>query len=430
MTGSRNLMGQLSMGGFAVTNAFSGREASVSCTAGRVCVGLAIAWTVALAGECRAADGSYVVDENGVVRVPGDGHESVLIQSGGSGSFDTAVGVGDGTDWSQSVVSDGQAAAPSYASCDVPGCVSCDGHCGDAGDAFCAGFINKRLGHAYPRWVVQVDALMLWQGNIQGQPLLEDAGFNKVLDANDAQTPMSVGPRVGLFFSVDKCHAIEGNYFNVGTFDGSHLTYGDDNYYAASGLPVAIPDPTLLGGVESTGRIQSAELNWRRKECSCPLTWIAGFRWVQWNQDFLFAATDLDTVSGVGSEVGNDLYGGQIGADLGLWNSGGRFTVNGLGKAGAFYNQAYQRSVGFEDASVVSFSDGADDGVAFFGEVGVNASLALTRWLSWRAGYSFFWLSGVAVPSNQFASLAGGDDLNRSGSVLLHGVTTGLEARW
>jgi hypothetical protein len=104
MTGSRNLMGQLSMGGFAVTNAFSGREASVSCTAGRVCVGLAIAWTVALAGECRAADGSYVVDENGVVRVPGDGHESVLIQSGGSGSFDTAVGVGDGTDWSQSVV--------------------------------------------------------------------------------------------------------------------------------------------------------------------------------------------------------------------------------------------------------------------------------------------------------------------------------------
>jgi hypothetical protein len=128
--------------------------------------------------------------------------------------------------------------------------------------------------------------------------------------------------------------------------------------------------------------------------------------------------------------VGNDLYGGQIGADLGLWNSGSRFTVNGLGKAGAFYNHAYQRSVGFQSDDIVSVSDGAQDGVAFFGEVGVNASLALTRWLSWRAGYSFFWLSGVAVPTNQFASLDGGDALNRSGSVLLHGVTTGLEARW
>lgn len=422
------------MGGFAVTSAFSGREASASCAVGRVCVALAIAWSVAPVAVCVAADGGYVIGEDGVVHGAGDGHASVLIQQEGSGSFDSAAGMDDGVGWSRTVVSDGHVLAPGHVSCDAPGCVSCDSQCSDAGKGFCAGFINRRLGHVHPRWAVQVDALMLWQGNIQGQPLLEDAGFNTVLDANDAQTPMSIGPRVGLFFNINQRHAIEGNYFNVGTFDGTRLTYGDDDYFAAPGLPVAIPSPTLLGGVESTGRIQSAELNWRRRECWCPLTWIAGFRWVQWNQDFLFGAADNSTTpaptSGLVSEAGNDLYGGQIGADLGLWNSGGRFTVNGLGKAGVFYNHAYQRSLGFEDDTVVSFSEGADDGVAFFGEVGVNASLALTRWLSWRAGYSFFWLSGVAVPANQFASLAGGDDLNRSGSVLLHGVTTGLEARW
>jgi hypothetical protein len=428
MTGSRNLMGHLSMGGFAVTNAFSGREAPASCAVRRVCAGFAIVWAVALTGVCKAADGGYVVDEGGVVRIPEGGHESVLVQPGGSGSFDTAVGVGDGTDWSQSAVSDGYFQAPAHASCDVPGCVSCDGYGACATDDCESGFINRRLGHVHPRVVVQVDALMLWQGNIQGQLLM--ANSEGVLDVNDAQTPMSIGPRVGVFVNVDQYHAIEGNYFNVGSFNGEHLAFGGDNYIPAPGLPVTLPDSTVLGAVESSGRIQSAELNWRRRDCNHPLTWLAGFRWVQWNQDFLFAATDFATASGIVSETGNDLYGGQIGADLGLWNSGGRFTVNGIGKAGLFYNQAYQRSASFEDDALLSLSDGAEDGMAFFGEVGINASLALTRWLSWRAGYSFFWLSGVAVPSNQFDTLDGGDSLNRSGSVLLHGVTTGLEARW
>lgn len=374
------------------------------------------------------ADG-YVIDDEGIVNGSARGHQSVLIDQQGHGSFDSAVGVGEGTDWSRGVVVDGYGSSAGCATCGVPGCVSCDGHGACATDGCDSGFINRRLGSVHPRVVVQVDALMLWQGNIQGQLLM--ANSEGVLDVNDAQTPMSIGPRVGVFVNVDQYHAIEGNYFNVGSFNGERLAFGGDAYIPAPGLPVALPNETILGAVESSGRIQSAELNWRRRECHHPLTWLAGFRWVQWNQNLGFAATnDLLTANGLVSETGNDLYGGQIGADLGLWNGGGRFTVNGIGKAGLFYNQAYQSSAGFEDDAVVSFSDGAEDGMAFFGEVGINASLALTRWLSWRAGYSFFWLSGVAVPSNQFDTLDDGDGINRSGSVLLHGVTTGLEARW
>ena len=72
---------------------------------------------------------------------------------------------------------------------------------------------------------------------------------------------------------------------------------------------------------------------------------------------------------------------------------------------------------------------------AFFGELGVNSSLRLTRWLSWRAGYSLFWISGVAIPASQLSLVnqpAPNDvaTINTNGSVLLHGVTTGLEARW
>ena len=75
---------------------------------------------------------------------------------------------------------------------------------------------------------------------------------------------------------------------------------------------------------------------------------------------------------------------------------------------------------------------------SFFGEIGGNATVDLTNWLSWRIGYSVFWLSGVATPANQLsvATVDPGtgnvatNGINTSGSVLLHGVNTGVEARW
>ena len=75
---------------------------------------------------------------------------------------------------------------------------------------------------------------------------------------------------------------------------------------------------------------------------------------------------------------------------------------------------------------------------SFFGEVGGNATVDLTNWLSWRVGYNVFWLSGVATPANQLSvatlnPLNGNvvrNGINTSGSVLLHGVNTGIEARW
>ena len=63
----------------------------------------------------------------------------------------------------------------------------------------------------------------------------------------------------------------------------------------------------------------------------------------------------------------------------------------------------------------------------------MNCSWALTNWLSWRAGYSLFWLSGVAVPANQLSLTdlgTGTTAVNTNSSVFIHGVTTGLEARW
>ena len=321
--------------------------------------------------------------------------------------------------------------------------IGCSG-CGGNGCGACCpagrtrGFFNRIFGAACPRWVVQVDALMLWQGNIPSRPLFASGGMGAVgptlLDANQAQTVMSAGPRVALFLNLDEVYAIEGNYFQVRPFNGEALVQ-PGNTLVEQNLAGFSSGGYDGAQVLTNGAIQSAELNWRRRECWCPVTWLAGFRWVQWNQQMRIiehaAGSPLGSFT---SATGNDLYGGQIGMDLGLWNSGGPFTVTGTGKAGVYYNNAFQRT-GYQDAGFATSAAAVADQTSFFGEVGVNGSLRLTDWLSWRVGYVLFWLSGVALPADQFsttnlATLPGSATINTNGSVLLHGVTTGLEARW
>lgn len=292
------------------------------------------------------------------------------------------------------------------------------------------GLLNRMLGEACPRFVAQVDALMLWQGNIASRPLLANASGVTVLDANQAQTIMSVGPRYALFLNLDQCYSIEGNYFNVGSFAGT-APQVPAGVYTGITLPGSIPTSATPFQLLTNGEITSAELNWRRRAES--ITWLAGFRWVEWNQQFQLVDSVTAPTAGTKAVTGNDLYGGQAGMDIMLWNNGGPIKVNGVGKAGVFYNTAYQRTNSGKANEFLG--SGTADQTSFFGEVGANGSVRLTDWLSWRAGYSLFWLSGVAVPADQLTAVAlaptpSTPTINTHGSVLLHGVTTGLEARW
>jgi hypothetical protein len=352
--------------------------------------------------------------------------------AGGSAGGDHAPGPAAGF-----LVTDGGVAGSSCAGCGGNGCKAC---CPAGGMGDTRGFFNRIFGAACPRWVVQVDALMLWQGNIPSRPLFAawDTGVvgPTLLDANQAQTTMSAGPRVALFLNLDEVYSIEGNYFQVRPFNGEALV-PPGNTLVERNL-AGFSDEGFDGGqVLTNGAIQSAELNWRRRECWCPVTWLAGFRWVQWNQQMrIIEHVDGSPFSSFTSATGNDLYGGQIGMDLGLWNGGGPFTVIGTGKAGVFYNNAFQRT-SYQQPGLTPSASAVADQTAFFGEVGVNGSLKITEWLSWRVGYVLFWLNGVALPADQFSTTNLNDvtapigaTINTNGSVLLHGVTTGLEARW
>jgi hypothetical protein len=117
-----------------------------------------------------------------------------------------------------------------------------------------------------------------------------------------------------------------------------------------------------------------------------------------------------------------------------LWNAGRWMRINGVGKAGVYYNhQALQNTAYSVDGGPSQTFADSKDTVSFVGETGINASWALTNWLSWRAGYSCFWLGGMAVPARQLSLTdvpTETTSVNATGSVFLHGVTTGLEARW
>ena len=304
-----------------------------------------------------------------------------------------------------------------------------------------------------PRWQAQVDALMLWQGNIPSRVLYTDGATGApALDINQAETEMAAGVRYGLLLNLDPVYAIEGSYLNVSSFQGSAST--PDGIYAQNNLaaPSLGPADGILftsANVTTSGTITGAELNWRRRTCS-PVTWLAGFRWIEWNQGmFVKDQFEFDPLypeppgsSNLDVSTGNSLYGGQIGMDLCLWNRpSSAIQINGVGKAGVFYNHAsYQRTVGTfvqdgRDPEVLGPAAATADQTSFVGEVGVNASLRITDWLSWRAGYTLFWLSCVATPSDQLSVTNVVDNpptalIDTNGSVLLHGVTTGLEARW
>lgn len=294
-----------------------------------------------------------------------------------------------------------------------------------------------------PRWDLAVDALMLWQGNAQSLPLILDANGATVLDARQLGTEMAAGPRGSLIRKIGECHAIEANYFQVRPFNASAVAPAGGGPYQLANMGDIYFNDIESATVTSSGWIQSAELNWRKSTSYSPITWIAGFRWVELNSqchvDYAFTNPDPFGSGFVNAASGNNLYGGQMGADMRLWNRGGSWLVNGIGKAGVFYNRAaYQNSTaGFIPVGgnpyLLDPVAAIADQTAFFGEVGVNSTYWLTPWLAWRAGYSFFWASGVAVaaqqlPLNNFGE--GTTSINTNGSVLLHGVTTGVEARW
>ena len=73
---------------------------------------------------------------------------------------------------------------------------------------------------------------------------------------------------------------------------------------------------------------------------------------------------------------------------------------------------------------------------AFVGEVGVTGVYDITERISLRAGYAIFWLGGLALAPEQYGvnQLCQEDPIrgatDTAGSVVVQGLSLGLEGRW
>jgi len=412
MAGSRvdGWFGGSSSEGFNDMNARAGHAVSKEAIRGRVCIAL-VGLVIMVASPRLEAMGRVSAQSfDGLVFGDGYPQESGLITSEPDGASGERVWESD----AHGTTLSGGAVAPA----DVPAT-------------------------ANPSWDVTVDAMLLWQGNAQSLPLFLDSYGQVGFDSQDLKSEAGAGVRVGLIRQLGERHAIEGNYFQARPFNAQGKAPKSGGPYELTNTGDLLFNDIASAVITSGGSIQSAEVNWRKQETWSPITWLVGFRWVELNSqiqiDYEFANPDPFGSGDIDTDVGNNLYGGQFGADMLFWNAGGKWRVNGVGKAGLFYNAAsYQRSTAgffYQDGTpfpIGSVSATADQ-TSFFGEVGLNSTWWITNWLAWRAGYSVFWASGVAVAAEQLPLNSFGDGtatINTNGSVLLHGATTGLEARW
>jgi hypothetical protein len=292
-----------------------------------------------------------------------------------------------------------------------------------------------------PRWCAQVDSLVLWQGQVPSMPLLIGPTGLVALDANEAQTSATPGFRAGLVRCLSDCTSIEGNYLWARPFQSNTRVPPTAGFYSTTNLADLTFTDLVNASMQTQAQFQGAEINWRYGTGGI-FTWLTGFRWVQWDQQSTIAYNYAPTggvPGGQGSiagQVANDLYGWQFGGLMRLWDRGGRWNVRGVGKAGVYYNQAWQQTAVFDGRIPVPPNNpvsASGSTTSFVGEVGVNSTLWITQWLAWRLGYSWFWLTDVAVPQSQFPVSSIGDQtaaVSLNDTVLVHGVTTGLEICW
>ena len=213
-------------------------------------------------------------------------------------------------------------------------------------------------------WTVRFDALALWRSAPASRPLYTtfDVGTQTagptVFNANQFQSDPLAAPRLTIARLDDCGRGFDASYIYAGNFysDRSLPLVTNGYAFAAPGIYNNKwgPDNTPISAAQEqlTSSLQTAEINFRE-----PLGWgatrfLVGFRWLQWRENWAMVDQFEDpidpTVTGTDNwrnNCMNNLYGGQIGLDSVLWNKGqGGMRLEGLVKAGAYYNAANQSS--------------------------------------------------------------------------------------
>jgi hypothetical protein len=222
---------------------------------------------------------------------------------------------------------------------------------------------------------------------------------------------------------------IEGRYFGIDDSTATHRFTSGGNFIGAGFVG---PAGSRFDG-RYTSNLKSAELNWRQP-LSDQLTFLAGFRYIEL-EDTLYYTINTSVASGL-YENDNQLYGGQIGADLALLDHRRPFQLHVIGKAGAFGNNADGRFRTFVGGVNQIGDFGRDEsGSALAGDLQLVGSYPLTRHIAARGGYQMLWIDNVTLAGDnasvsQINPVLLNNSLDYDGHVFYHGAMIGLEMMW
>jgi hypothetical protein len=309
------------------------------------------------------------------------------------------------------------------------------------------------------RWTASADFIILDRVGSAPYPLVETipgsvslhdlptTAGTTMLNAADLHLGFSGGPRLGLTHHGDDGSDLEVSYFQIDGWGsakgiGPILSDGQTDWLvmrAPGNFLQTQQSHDQMMAWDYASRLYNAEMNvrwhpWPR------VTVLAGFRWVNLTEELegiLIPPTPHGTGSFWDAQTKNNLYGLQIGADARFLELG-RFSIDGLLKAGIFDNHADAAALVRMERIQFGESDTADY-PAFLGELGVRCEYRVTPRLSLKAGYQAIWLQGVALAPGQISetSCHGADlpqdiyvqalGVNCSSGIVFHGATAGLE---
>ncbi len=284
-----------------------------------------------------------------------------------------------------------------------------------------------------PLWVVNAGSVFLQRGTPHSTPLVYSINTHGpvLVDANVFRFNYAAGADISAIRRVDgfdRFDAIDFRYF------GLQSTQANTSINP-SGL-WALPTAPLIGGGLTPGPLElgyhaqlySAEFNLRRSTRGGRLTWLAGTRWIQLNEQLNFTGNFFGISSNTTSfNTQNNLYGGQVGAAYNLWDGGGPLSIVGTGKAGIYGNA----SGGQSDNNFVSSSDHVTR-LAFVGDLSASAVYQLGEHIAIRGGWQLLWIQGVATATNQVAATNyhTSSGMNTAGTAFYQGAMGSVTFSW
>ena len=278
------------------------------------------------------------------------------------------------------------------------------------------------------RWTASAEFIIFDRIGTKSETLVRNNRIgDEMLNSNDFHQGFYGGPRVGIIRHGDRCYDLEVSYFQIDGWSSSRNLPANQD-----GLEFSVPGATIISTafpmqLDYSSKLYNGEINLRWNP-TCRITMLAGFRWVELDENLDASLVPATRELFFNSHTKNDLYGFQIGTDTKLWECG-CFSIDGLVKGGIYNNNARQSSWTSAGAYVGEGSTSTNH-VAFLGEAGLQCKYQVTCNLTLKAGYEAIWIDGVALAPGQMQASNFATDqfgINTDGGVFYHGATAGFE---